>query len=203
MSDDSTASDFGADWVAALNELHDIAKDQTADAGSYRYAYANLAAATTAARSVLGKHGLAVNQDAVTEEGHVAIYTTIWHRSGHRESFGPLRMPPGRGPQETGSAITYARRYHLMAVLGLATEDDDGKAAQQAAEAPHPLSDRVAAVQADLRRLTDADKETVKAWADGRKLSAAALLADERWLELVETQLDELQANRNTQPEEQ
>jgi len=38
-------------------------------------------------------------------------------------------MPEGKTPQATGSAITYARRYALLAALGLATEDDDGQTA--------------------------------------------------------------------------
>jgi hypothetical protein len=40
-----------------------------------------------------------------------------------------LTLPVGKTAQATGSAITYSRRYALMAMLGLATEDDDGAAA--------------------------------------------------------------------------
>lgn len=188
-------TDFNAAFVAALNELTDVVKDKKADAGSYNYAYADLAAATGAARVTLSKHGLAVAQDANTaEDGMVAVTTRIYHTAGHVETFGPLTMPRGRGPQDTGSAITYARRYSLMAALGLATEDDDGKAAQQAAEEaakPHPLNDRVSAAMADMKRLTDTAKADLKSWADGRKLSGSALLNDESWLALVETWLDE------------
>lgn len=52
--------------------------------------------------------------------------------------FGPLVLPYGNSPQAAGSAITYARRYALVAALGLATEDDDGAAATQAARADRP-----------------------------------------------------------------
>lgn len=40
-----------------------------------------------------------------------------------------MRLPAGGTPQQTGSAITYARRYSALAALGLATEDDDGQSA--------------------------------------------------------------------------
>ncbi len=52
--------------------------------------------------------------------------------------------------------------------------------------APHPLSDRVGIVVAEMRGLTDTNKDALKSWADGRSLSGASLLADERWLTYVE-----------------
>jgi hypothetical protein len=103
-------------------------------------------------------------------------------------------MPSKGGPQDIGSAISYARRYALMAFLGLATDDDDGAGAQKAAkeaDKPHPLGDRVAAAVADMRRLPDASKELLRAWADGRSLAPGQLLKDERWLEFVEEWLEQ------------
>jgi len=51
------------------------------------------------------------------------------HTSGEFLTHKPTRLPVGMDAQKTGSAITYARRYSLMAALGLATEDDDGASA--------------------------------------------------------------------------
>jgi len=49
--------------------------------------------------------------------------------------FGPLSIPMGkRDAHSTGSAISYAKRYALCAALGIVTEDDDGQAAQKAAQ---------------------------------------------------------------------
>lgn len=185
-------------WVAALNELRDISRDHTANTGSYSYRYADLATAAQQAREVLVRHHLAVHQTAHGDQlGAVKVTTTVWHVSGQWIESEPLVMPAKGGPQDVGSAISYARRYALMAFLGLATDDDDGAGAQKAAQEaakPHPLSDRVADVQTEMRRLTDTEKGAMRDWADGRKLSPGAMLADEKWLEHVEAYLDELKA---------
>jgi hypothetical protein len=182
-------------WVQALNELTDISRDHTADTGSYKYKYADLATAAQQARSVLSKHELAVHQEAAGDTlGSVQVRTTVWHSSGQWIAAEPLTLPAKGGPQDVGSAISYARRYALMAFLGLATDDDDGAGAQKAAaeaDKPHPNSERVSVALADMRKLTDTGKESLKAWADGRKLSANALLSDERWLGYVEDWLAE------------
>jgi hypothetical protein len=184
-------------WVAALNELTDVARSETADTGSYKYKYATLAAAAQQARTVLGKHELAVFQSSFsTGLGSVAVTTRVIHTSGQWIESDPLVMPAKGGPQDVGSALTYGRRYGLMSFLGLATDDDDGVGAQTAHAKPepvHPLSERVSAVQADMRKLTDTSKETLKVWADGRKLTPNSMLADERWLGYVEDWLAENQ----------
>lgn len=196
MSDTPT---IDAAWVAALNELTDMRRDQVANVGQYSYKFATLDAVCKQAREVLSKHDLAVQQFAHTEQaGSVSITTTVWHESGQSIAAPPFTMPAKGGPQDIGSAITYARRYSLMAFLGLATDDDDGAGAQTAALKPdpvHPLSERVGAVMADMKALTDTNKEAIKTWADGRKLSGSALLNSEQWLEQVETFIDELTAN--------
>jgi hypothetical protein len=65
----------------------------------------------------------------------------------------PLRLPAGKTAQATGSALSYGKRYSLMAALGLATEDDDGAAASPRPERVH----RVAAKPAGPR--TEAEGE--------------------------------------------
>lgn len=182
-------------WVSALNELTDIQRSETANAGSYQYKYATLANAAQQARTVLGRHLLGVHQSAHGETiGSIQVTTTVWHDSGQWIESEPLAMPAKGGPQDVGSAISYARRYALMAFLGLATDDDDGAGAQQAAkeaDKPHPNGERVGQVMGDMRKLTDTGKAALKVWADGRKLSANALLQDETWLGFVEDWLAE------------
>lgn len=189
---------IGPDWVAALNELRDVTRDQTANVGTYSYRFATLDAVAKQAREVLGRHDLAVQQFAHGDQlGTVSITTTVWHKSGQTITSPPLVFPAKGGPQDVGSAISYARRYSLMAFLGLATDDDDGAGAQaaaQKADEPHPLSERVTAVLADFKRLTDTDKDACKAWADGRSLAGSTLLSDETWLSMVETWIDERKA---------
>jgi ERF superfamily len=124
-------------WVAALGELEDIGRSKTADAGTYQYRYADLADATSLARAVLAAHDLAVFQVATIENREIAVRTTVMHTSGAHLDFDPFRLPAGNSAQQAGSAATYARRYALMAQLGLATDDDDGAGA---AERPPPAA---------------------------------------------------------------
>lgn len=185
-------TDIAPALVAALASLEDVQKHSTADTGTYSYRYADLAAIMGHIRSTLGEHELVVMQDVQQTDRAVAVSTTLMHSSGQWVSSSPCVVPIGNGgAQAIGSAITYARRYSLLPWLGLATEDDDGKAAQEAATAPHPNSDRVAAVMAEMRSSTDTQKAALKQWADGRSLSGSKLLADDRWLELVEEWLDQ------------
>jgi hypothetical protein len=113
-----------------------IAKDKTAkvkmrdDKGEYTYKYANLASILEVVNPILAAHSLSVTQ--VTEfEGQFWLRTRLMHSSGQwLESSWPLKTY--ERPQDAGSALTYARRYSLSAVLGIATdEDDDGAAASK------------------------------------------------------------------------
>ena len=119
--------------VAALGKLTDVPKGRTADTGKYRYTFADLSDLLGMARPILSAHGLAVLQPVTVEQGStdVLIFTTILHESGQFITLAPLRMSAGSTPQATGSAITYGRRYALLAALGLAAEDDDGQQASQ------------------------------------------------------------------------
>jgi hypothetical protein len=122
-------------FVTALGEMSDIrkgreAKVPTKAGSSYSYKYADLADTIQSVRPTLAKHGLAVVQNVSTNNpDFVLVSTTILHTSGEWMTFEPLALPAGRTAQETGSAISYGRRYHLLASLGLAAEDDDGASA--------------------------------------------------------------------------
>ena len=95
--------------------------------------YADIAAIYEAVRGILPKHGLAVVQTLIPTDGTRAhVRTMLAHKSGQWIA-GECVMPLDRqgGAQGMGSAITYARRYSLSAIVGIVTEDDDdGNAAQ-------------------------------------------------------------------------
>jgi hypothetical protein len=128
-------SELSKALVTALGEMTDIqksheAKVQMKSGGNYGYKYADLADTIQTVRPILASHGLAVMQNAsTTNPDLVMISTTILHTSGEWITFDPLALPVGRTAQETGSAISYGRRYHLFACLGLAADDDDGASA--------------------------------------------------------------------------
>jgi hypothetical protein len=110
--------------------MSDIKKGRSADTGKYRYTYADLADTLQSVRPILARNGLAVLQTASAgADETVMISTTILHSSGEWMTASPLGLPAGQTSQETGSAISYGRRYHLLASLGLAAEDDDAATA--------------------------------------------------------------------------
>ena len=95
----------------------------------FRSRYADLASVWEAARAPLAKNGLAVIQTSAETERGACIDTTLVHASGECIS-GRLTLPVTKSDaQGFGSAITYARRYGLAAILGIAADDDDGNAA--------------------------------------------------------------------------
>ena len=116
-----------------------IPKNRTANAGSYSYTYADLADIMAAIRKPLADNGLSVSQSVASDGGTVAVQTTVSHKSGEWMESDLLMLPSGNTPQTAGSALTYARRYSLSAMLGIVTDDDDdGNAAQQAVKSAPP-----------------------------------------------------------------
>jgi hypothetical protein len=102
------------------------AKVPTKSGGEYRYTYADLADIITAMRPLLAKHGLSVAQSATNTEHGVGVTTLLTHASGEWIMSDPLILPlSGATAQAAGSAVTYARRYALSAILGISSEDDD------------------------------------------------------------------------------
>lgn len=107
--------------------------------------YADLASVRDAIREPFAKNGLAVAQipASVATDGTVRLSTMLMHASGEWIA-GDLTMKAIKNdPQAIGSCLTYARRYALSAITGVATEDDDaegatGRGATQAAPKPAP-----------------------------------------------------------------
>jgi len=69
------------------------------------------------------------------------VTTVFLHESGETWESGPLHVPAAKqDPQGYGSALTYARRYSLMAACGIAPEDDDGNAASAPVKQQRPVT---------------------------------------------------------------
>lgn len=92
----------------------------------FHSSYADLASVWETAREPLAKYGLSVLQMFKEgNEGGLNIVTVLGHKSGQNIAS-TLTMPITKSdPQAIGSLITYGRRYSLMAILGIAPEDDD------------------------------------------------------------------------------
>jgi hypothetical protein len=102
------------------------AKVPTKSGGEYKYNYADLSDIITAVKAGMKKHGLSVVQSAVSDGQGIGVTTLLTHDSGEWIKSDPLILPlQAATPQAAGSAVTYARRYALSAILGISTEEDD------------------------------------------------------------------------------
>lgn len=95
----------------------------------YKNDYADLSSVWDACRKPLTDNGLSVAQTAATDEGRVGVTTLLMHSSGEWISDTLFMKPTKDDPQGVGSCITYARRYALAAMVGVAPADDDGNEA--------------------------------------------------------------------------
>lgn len=102
----------------------------------YKQKYADLASVWDACREPLSKHGLSVIQLPVADHAQVCVTTLLAHTSGEHIGCELTMSAQQNTPQSIGSAITYARRYSLMAIAGIAPEDDDGNAASHQRNTP-------------------------------------------------------------------
>lgn len=109
-----------------------IPKNKTAhiksDKSSYSYRYADLADIIEAVKPALTANGLSISQHPEQVERGIVVTTLLGHTSG--EWLESAFTVPGATAtaQNVGSIITYARRYALASVLGVAPDEDvDGQ----------------------------------------------------------------------------
>lgn len=111
----------------------------------FRSKYVDLAGCIEAVVDALNSAGIALIQRTSEDSTGVTVETVFVHESGETLECGKLHVPASKqDPQGYGSALTYARRYSLMAACGIAPEDDDGNAASKT---PAP---KVSATKTDL-----------------------------------------------------
>jgi len=158
---DGDAKTIAAAFIKARGEMNaTVTKDAKGNYGNY----ATLAAIVEATAATFAKYGLAIIQEASTNADGVTVETWLIHESGVTIQFAALTMPLAqRTPQAVGSAVTYARRYQLASVCGLAPDDDDGQAAQDASKATQKAADtrKDAKAQADTNRRLTPDQAAI------------------------------------------
>ena len=121
-----------ADLAAALSKAQASITGALKDSANpfFKSKYADLASCWDACRKPLTDNGLAVIQTIEAGEGRAVLVTTLCHASGEWiKSYCPI-LTKDDSPQGQGSGITYARRYALAAMVGLAQIDDDAEASQ-------------------------------------------------------------------------
>lgn len=105
---------------------------KTATNPHFRSRYADLSACVEAVIDALNDNGIAMIQKCYDCSTGIMVETVFIHESGEMLECGILQVPASKqDPQGYGSALTYARRYSLMAACGIAPEDDDGNAASR------------------------------------------------------------------------
>lgn len=120
-------SDAIKDLIAAQQSCGKLVKN--ARNPHFKNNYADIGATLDVALDALHKHNFALIQHVVESERGSLLRTTFAHVSGATfDSDIPLVLKRG-DMQDLGSAITYARRYSIQSMLGLAAEDDDGQRA--------------------------------------------------------------------------
>ena len=141
MKSSEQTNEISAALAKAQGAIKNPSKDRTAKIespkGSYTYTYATLADSLEAIREGLSANQLALVQATRIEGGVLMLDTRLTHATGQWfESEWPVCQFP-TAPQQIGSALTYARRYALSAMIGIAGEDDDAAAAKDTkVEAP-------------------------------------------------------------------
>lgn len=146
-----TFNKVAAALVKAQKEFGPALKSSTNP--HFKSRYADLAACVEAVIDALNNNGIALTQRLSPCDDGVIVETVFVHESGEIINCGQLHVPASKqDPQGYGSALTYARRYSLMAACGIAPEDDDANAASRKPTAPAKpmpdITDHLAAIEA-------------------------------------------------------
>ncbi len=165
----------------------------------FKSSYADLASVWEACRAPLAENDLCVLQIPEQEDGAVVVVTTLGHSSGQSVSS-RVRIPVDRPTAHGyGSALTYARRYGLSSLVGIAQDDDDangaapqrggyqGRRQQDQRRGPPPVDQAlIEEIQAKASFLDDEDQQGALAYLSKNHTSTPKLKA---LLEKIEAKL--------------
>lgn len=112
-----------------------IVKSKNVSYGNTSYSHANLADVAAVIGKAMSQHGLSFRWETSQQDQVIRVACIVSHEMGHSESISLEASPDSSGQknsiQAVGSTVTYLERYTLLAITGLAAEDqdDDGIAA--------------------------------------------------------------------------
>ena len=168
---------LAAALAAAQAAMPAIVKDRVAKIGPGReYRYADLATILATVRPVLGAHGLALTQRTQIRGEAIVLLTELRHSSGEvLDSEYPVAAI-GIKHQDMGGALTYARRYALCGLVGIAADEDDDGASAPAPVVPiEPAITRDQAIEiADALLELGIDQAAFLKWAQAPSVTAIA-----------------------------
>ncbi|WP_299079013.1 ERF family protein [uncultured Paraglaciecola sp.] len=148
-----------SELASALSKAQGQIKGAVKDSANpfFKSKYADLSSVWEACRDALSSNELSIVQSPETAQNGITIETMLCHSSGQWITSSYVMPVSKVDAQAVGSAITYARRYALAAMVGVAPEDDDGNSA---AKAP-PTREEIKVISSDQAIvLTDLCKET-------------------------------------------
>lgn len=169
-------------WYAAMADFQRmcpvIRKTSTAriatSRSNYSYSYAPLDEILSTVQPIMGPLGLSISWRSRVDHNAVVVSCRVAHKYGHHEESGEMAMPisaaegSDRGAnaaQRVGIATTYAKRYSLLGIIGMAPEDDDDGGARavgpvetrgQAPPAPRPDPDMRDQLLVQIGEIADA-----------------------------------------------
>ena len=153
----------------------------------FKSRYADLSACVEAVIEGLNGAGIALIQRTSEDMTGVTVETVFIHESGEMLECGKLHVPASKqDPQGYGSALTYARRYSLMAACGIAPEDDDGNAGSRRTEIKTPdITDHLAAIEGSgsSEELAKVYKDALAACEGNQALQAKVIQAKKARIE--------------------
>ena len=153
----------------------------------FRSKYADLSNCIEAVIEALNSNGIGLMQRTHESKDGVMVETVFVHESGEVMECGLLHVPAGKqDPQGYGSALTYARRYSLLAATGLAPEDDDGNSASRKTEIKSTVNENQIA---DLLAAMD-EVTTIKELQEAYKAAYKATNGEQAWQTKVITKKD-------------
>lgn len=182
-------------FIAAKKAFGPVLKGKTNPA--FKSKYANLEACLDAVDDACLSADIALYQETFEDATGVTVETVFLHSSGQSLRCGKLHVPASKqDAQGYGSALTYARRYSLLAACGIAAEDDDGNAASMKRQ---PVKGMAEQYRKDWLQFLDEAKSTKDlALRRDQAVSAAAEVEDieaaELFKQAAETKMAAAQA---------
>ena len=144
----------------------------------FKSRYADLSNCVEAVIGALNDNGIGLMQRTYESKDGVMVETVFIHESGEIMECGLLHVPASKqDPQGYGSALTYARRYSLMAACGIAPEDDDGNHASRRTEIKSTVNEnQILDLMAAMDEVT-----TVKELQETYKAAYKATNGEQAW----------------------
>lgn len=160
MRTSENTADLAAALAKAQGEVGSVKKDAAND--FLESSYSTLDAVIKAIKGPLAKNSLSYTQTPLMQDGWIGVTTRLMHSGGQwveGDSLVPLTKST---PQTVGASLTYARRYGLLAITGVASEDDDGQSIEAEVQIALINNEQAAVIEGLMMQLDDGGASFLK-----------------------------------------